>query len=389
MNLTRRELFKLGGSLIMAMGTQWLVVSRRIWATLKTKYKFFPILEISAQDNFELGEKIGRNFRRQIQLGIKRRKKWLAKLKNFAQEKPKERILPFLASLKEHFPQYLDELKGIAHGAGVDFDLLFILNLNPELNAMMSGGKEENCSTIIVKTQDKILLGHNEDGSEKYLDLMFILRAKTPTGEFMVLSYPGIIPGNGPGINKNGIIHTCNYIGNKLWQKGVPRYFIDRAMLDAKDMDEAIKTASHPARAYSQAHNLVSIKEKRATLIESSVRKIAIKEIAGIQIHTNHYLLEEMKSEPEFELYKISSLPRLKALESYLKNFKPKDIDAEIIHQALSSHKNRPACPCRHPNRVIPGATLGTFIFSSSPKLLRFYYQAPCLNVYKDFSLEF
>ena len=71
MNLTRRELFKLGGSLIMAMGTQWLVVSRRIWATLKTKYKFFPILEISAQDNFELGGKLKRVLQRQIQLIIK------------------------------------------------------------------------------------------------------------------------------------------------------------------------------------------------------------------------------------------------------------------------------------------------------------------------------
>jgi len=384
--ITRRDLFKINQFLIIGLYINQFSTYKWFWTKPKTKGRFFSLVEISAQDNFELGEKIGRNFRHQIQLGIKRRKKWLAKLKNFAQEKPKERILPFLSSLKEHFPQYLDELKGIAHGAELDFNLLFILNLNPELGAMMRKAKETNCSTIMVKAQDKILLGHNEDGSEKYLDLMFLLKARTPKGEFLVLTYPGIIPGNGPGINNYGIIHTCNFIGSKNWQEGVPRYFIDRAMLEAKNMKQAIKTASHPARAYSQAHNLVSVSENRAVLVESSVNKVAVKEIKGVQIHTNHYLLKEMKQEEEFSLYKAGSLPRLKAIEKELKGLAPNQLDLEKIHQALSIHHNYPFSPCRHPNRIIPGATLGSFLFSSSPKLVRYYYQAPCQNLFKDFS---
>ncbi len=380
MKLSRRESIKIGG--LMAM----TVLSKKILAGIFGTERFFPVFEIGAQDYFELGQKIGARAKARVHSGLKRRKKWMADLKKFADADRRKRFDPFLAALKRNFPDYLDELKGIAQGAEVDFDLIFTLNLNPELSAMMRAGREEDCSTVIAKTGDKILLGHNEDGSEQYLDLMFLLKAKTPAGKiFFALTYPGIIPGNGPGINNQGIIHTCNYIGGKKFQEGIPRYFIDRAMLEADSMDQAISFGSHPARAYSQAHNLVSISEKRAVMLESSVSKVAVKEVNGILPRTNHYILPEMRDEPEFASYQMNSLPRLKALEAELAGISPEQINAELILKSLSSHKNSPISPCRHKNKAVPGATLGTFIFDSAKTEFQFFYQSPCKDLVQKF----
>jgi len=365
------------------------MLGRKLFSAIFGLGKFFPLFEISGKDYFELGEQIGKNLKNRIQAGLKRRKKWIDEIKNFADADRKTRFEPFLDSLKQNFPHYLEEMKGTARGSELDFDLLFVLNLNPELSAMMRSSREDDCSTVLVKNGDKIVLGHNEDGSEMYIDLMSLLKVKAPSGiDFFVLAYPGIMPGNGPGINSNGILHTCNYIGNKKCKAGVPRYFIDRAMLEAKSMEDAIKLGSHPARAYSQAHNLVSISEKRAVMIESSISKVAVREVDGILYRTNNYILPEMQDEQQFASYQASSLPRLKSLEIFFKELSPDQVDESKVHQALSNHDTPFISPCRHKSKLIPGATLGTLLFDSTQSEFKIFYQAPCKNIFQKFPVK-
>jgi len=348
--------------------------------------KFFPLVEISANSYFDLGLELGKTCRSRIQKLLKRRKEWVSNLQKFANADRPRRLLPFLSALKEHFPHYLEEMSGLAQGAEVDSEIIFLLHINPELNAMMLTAKDEDCSTVMVRSGERILLGHNEDGSEHYQGLMFLLKARTPAGaEFFTLAYPGLIPGNGPGVNGFGIIHTCDYIGNKQWQEGVPRYFIDRAMLEARSLNQAMALASHKARAYSQAHNLVSVREKRAVMIESSIAQVVVKEVNGMVARANHYIFPEMESEPEFASYLKKSGPRLDALSKGLERIQPGQITPELLLKALSSHKNIPLSPCRHRNKEVPGATLGMFLFDSSNPGFRVYCGPPCLNNYRDF----
>jgi len=347
---------------------------------------YFPLFEISAKSHYEFGIKIGAAAKVQIRQGLIRRKKWLAKLKKFADEKRAQRVAPFIHGLDQCFPEYLEELIGMAEGAGVDFDLLFILNLNPELNAMMLSAREENCSTVMSREGDHVILGHNEDGSEQYLGLMFLIDAELPSGnECFALCYPGIIPGNGPSINSHGMINTCNYIGGKDWRHGVPRYFINRAMLDARSMEDAVAIACHPLRAYPQAHNLISVREKQARMIESSVNKAVVKDVNGVVARANHYVFREMKSEPEHAPYLKRSGPRLLALSKELEKFAGGKITAGDIGLALSSHRGRPLSPCRHRNKKVGGATLGMFLFDSGTVGFRFYFGGPCRDIFKKF----
>jgi predicted choloylglycine hydrolase len=350
------------------------------------KHNFFPLFQIEAKTHFEFGERIGQAAKIQIQQGLIRRKKWLAGLKRFVDCDKAGRAAPFIKSLDLHFPEYLEELVGMARGAEVDFDLLFLLNLNPELSAFMLRAKEENCSTVMAVQNGRIILAHNEDGSEHYLGLMFLLKAGLPSGnECLALCYPGIIPGNGPSINSSGVVHTCNYIGGRDCQTGVPRYFIDRALLDARSLDEAIALCSHNFRAYSEAHNLVSIAEQRAVMVESSARKVLVREVNGVIARTNHFIFPEMQKDPEFASYIKRSAPRLEALKAALDKFQGRQISTESIRRSLSSHLRKPLSPCRHKHKKVRGATLGMFLFDSATAGVRFYFGPPCRNIFRKF----
>ncbi len=342
----------------------------------------FPYLEFSADTYFDLGKTIGRTFSSRIRKGIERRKDWIEKLKAFVQANPAARCQVFIEALKKHFPHLLEELKGMAEGSGVPFMDLMALNLNPELGMMMRKPvSEPDCSTVIAKTGDRVVLAHNEDGSSAYSDLMYMVRVRAPGGiTFLCMSYPGIIAGNGPGINDRGIAHTCNFIAANELEKGVPRYFLDRAMLEAKDIEDAVGFATHPERSYSQNHNILSFSEKRALMIETSPSKYRIMEVEGMAFHANHFVLEGMEGVPESALYVAGSTPRYNIVkEEAEKTIAHRSSpEPEELVKVLSCHRGKPFAPCRHPSKIGGGCTLGTVVFDTSVNSIQVFKGNPC-----------
>lgn len=73
-----------------------------------------------------------------------------------------------LMTAKETFPEYIDELRGMAYGSGISFQTLFILNVRSELGVFMLNEsnfeKVEHCSDYLLHTDTGIVIGHNEDG---------------------------------------------------------------------------------------------------------------------------------------------------------------------------------------------------------------------------------
>ncbi len=354
----------------------------------------FPCLEISAGTYFELGEMIGKTFVTQIQNGLSRRSKLIKKMKDFAGADLEGRYQGFIEALEMHLPHLLEELKGEARGAGVPFFDLMVLNLNPEYSMLMRKPlSEPDCSTVISRTPDRVILAHNEDGSGAYHDSMFVLKVNAPSGvTFLCMSYPGIIAGNAPGVNDQGIAHSSNFISSKEVKIGIPRYFLDRAMLEARDLDAAVGLAGHPARAYSQNHNLVSYPEKRALMVETTPSKYEVKEVDGLAFHTNHFVLEGMRDVPESRLAIATSRPRYNVLKKEAEKMAhPSSPEPEDLVKILSSHKGKPFCPCRHPSKAGLGCTLGTAVFDTDRDSLQLFKGRPCqkkhatYRIYKDF----
>jgi isopenicillin-N N-acyltransferase-like protein len=358
----------------------------------------FPYLEVAGTP-WEIGRTIGQRFAEQIRLGLERRAEWFGDLKQYAAGEGKPAMARFLEAAKKHTPRAVAELEGWAEGSGVPFHDLLVLNLKAELTALKKPRSPEpaateeaqpGCSTVVLATSERVVHLHNEDGADAYADLMFMLLCKPEDGpEYLTLSYPGILPGNAPAINANGLATCTNFIGTDEVRLGVGRYFLDRMVLEARGVDEALEWSAHPERAYAFHHVFTSIPDKRAVAIEVTPSKKEIVEIDGLYIHTNHLVFDTMKDEVQDEEYvSSSSTTRWDVLSRWKDGVAdPSSLTAEQLLEPLSMHEGKPYSPCRHPEGDVRGFTLATVMFEAPAGTMRVYKNQPCQKLFKDYEM--
>lgn len=345
----------------------------------KEKIENLNFLKISGSHR-EIGYKIGKYFKKNISFVLDKRKGWVKKLKELIKSKEGNHFKEiFLKEIKNSFPFYIDEIEGLSEGSGVDLETIWALNLQCELEYIK---EKEGCSTIYLKNEKENFLLHNEDGNKANYGKMFIVYVKPPSGvDFISIVYPGLLPGNAPGINKNGIFQTTNYIGSTKVFEGIPRYVLSRAILEAKDLNEAIKISTFEKRAYPCHHNIGSIDEEKFYSIETTPLSFDIFKPEGLYYHTNHLILEKTKDYPfEEKIYREkSSISRYGVIKEGVENLREK-LDFNFLFELLSSHKGKPFSPCRHPKGDIEGQTLCTAFYDLKNKKVIFYNGNPCLN---------
>jgi len=347
----------------------------------------YPMLEVEGS-YYDIGYAIGDNFKDRIKKGFDRRAEWFESMKEFCKNDRDNYIDKLKEESEKHFPDIMEELRGMADGSGIPFDDLFLFNVKAEIGAKMAAEKPDvaGCSTIHLSDSTHKWLFHNEDGNVAYADLMYVVKATTPSGvTILALTYPGHLMGNGPSMNSNGIVQTTNYIGSAIYKKGVPRYFLNRAPLEAETLDEAVRLSTYTPRAFAYHHNLGSFKEKRLLSVEVTPDNYQVEEPRGIYFHTNHLILPETKDYPQDTAYvNSSSMSRFTVITGETDSLMTRiRICEEDIISILSSHKGAPYSPCRHPDGEIEGITLSTAFFDLDNGIMRIYKGNPC-NAYKN-----
>jgi hypothetical protein len=239
------------------------------------------------------------------------------------------------------------------------------------------------CSTLALVHRDRLLLAHNEDGDAAYDGLMFLVKVSVPgKPSFLRLTYPGIYSGSAPGMNDAGMVVTTNFIdGRAVRPGGIPRYFISRAVRNARTLDEAVRIVTHPERAFSFHFNVGSAKEKRILSVETSVDHHQVYEVRDLYVHTNHLILDEMKDTPQNEKYvNSSSLIRYRILTAEAERLFDRldEVDGDTLIRLLSIHDGAPYSPCRHPQGEVRGTTLAGSLFDLKKSIWRLYYGNPC-----------
>jgi isopenicillin-N N-acyltransferase-like protein len=341
--------------------------------------KRFAHLEIKGSYR-DIGYQVGRVFNKNIKEIIKRRSEWHSSLINILNSEEGQKLSTKLLELSQkHFPNVVEEIKGLADGAGIHFDHIWVINIKSELGSIKK--EPPGCSSILVKDNKNMWLFHNEDGHTAYKDIMFTIKVTPPSGvSFISMVYPGTITGNGPSLNSRGIVQTTNYISSTESEIGLPRYVIGRAILEAKDINEAVQIATHVPRAYPYHHNLASFEEKRYVSVETIPSTSEKKYPDGNYFHTNHLLFEKTK-EYQFqdqEYKNSSSLSRYGVINEKLNQLDTNNLGPDSILSVLSSHESKPYSPCRHPKEDILGQTLGTALFDINERRFYLYKGNPC-----------
>jgi hypothetical protein len=293
---------------------------------------------------------------------------------------------------RARFPRLIEELEGMAEGLEIDFMNLFAFNCRSEIRMLQ---EPPGCSTLALRDGDRAILAHNEDGNDLNIGRMFVARVTPPGGvTFLAFVYPGLLPGNGPGFNDRGVAQTTNYIQPRMVAEGVPRYFISRAILEARSLDEAVELATSGPRAFPFHHNLVSLDEGRILSVETAAwpeQVHDIVEVEGFYIHTNHFLHPAMTEADgdgnrPYDAPYVSSTTRMEVLSSAVEERgEPSDVDGML--GLLSLHAGKPYSPCRHPEGDVRGVTLGTAVFRSPGKTMTLYHGNPCMRLRREHAI--
>jgi len=106
----------------------------------------------------------------------------------------------FISSIKIHTPNILEELKGIADGAGIDFNTMYAFQLVDEFWVIGPELVQNRCTSFGVKKSKK-----NPGYTAQTLDIPFfhgyqtLLHMKDPKDnmETFLLTFPGFVGANG------------------------------------------------------------------------------------------------------------------------------------------------------------------------------------------------
>jgi isopenicillin-N N-acyltransferase-like protein len=243
------------------------------------------------------------------------------------------------------FPWTLDELRGVADGAGVDFLDLFVDSVEEIFPALPTSG----CSDFAAcppATTGHTLLAHNNDLSPQAEEYLLGIEWELP--DHPRLFTIGVGPFLSIGLNAEHIALTGNELSPNDQRPGIPRQTIARAILSARDFDEAVTIALHPDRA-SSYNNIITSGGGRLISVEASAsdHELLLPE-DGWLIHTNHYTHPRMKGyEQQLPEELADSVSRLERAR-HLMRTRSGPVTLPILRDFLCDHESAPASLCWH-----------------------------------------
>ncbi len=275
---------------------------------------------IEARGNYyDCGYQFGEQAKKHIEYRLKR------EVKDALFKKYQKALEEVHQTCKKYYPQFIREMEGMADGAKVDYWRLLLLN-TPEIESRKGG-----CTTIAAKRDDGIFLVHNEDGGgdERSQDC-FLVHYVLPEVSFYAFVYAGEIPSGSYSWNSYGVYFSVNYlepIRPDITDR-VSRCFVARRLIEAKSIEDGISKlkSGHEASGY---HYYLG-KGTDLFSIEQFHDSVSIKEVRGIDVHTNHYLHPMFSAQaPTYKNSLIRYKQTLKLLEE---KKDPMDILADRKH---------------------------------------------------------
>lgn len=242
--------------------------------------------EIRAKSNYDLGTQLGEIFKKDVAKAVREKRGNKNNLK--ISRKAKE----LLNVTKRFFPKYIEELKGYAEGAGVDFSELWIITVGAELDSIT----EEKCTSIV--TNKGMLIGATEDCFAEVQDELYLLKKSINNLTIFEIYYSYSLGGDSISINSNGVIQITNTLSHKDSQIGIPRNVIARWLSETSNPEKDFEKLRKLKRSSGYSHTLVTVNGD-VDNIELSAKEQILTHTNTPFVHTNHYLsnLKEIQAD--------------------------------------------------------------------------------------------
>lgn len=353
--------------------------------TLRT----LPIIEVKGPPR-ERGRQQGEAARLQIPRALARYREIFPYTVSMTWEDGIREARKFLPYAEETFPQYVEEIRGIAEGANVPFEEVWTLNCYeglPESRQQVWG-----CTCIAVRDDQTanghVLLAHNEDWNSVDRDNVYLVRAyPVEAPPFLGMTYGPLLVNI--GLNAEGIGVAIDSVYPTDVGVGVPRIVCSRGVLAARTIAQAIRACVPKRRAGGYCYLLADANGELYFVETSATTHEIVYGEEGWLVHTNHYLTPKMRALEEPGTYAGSHVRFNRARR--LLRAQLGEVTIESLQTLLRDHVNWPQSICMHEDPAEPPhdreQTLVSLIMDLTERVLWAAPGPPCEGQYTAYRL--
>ena len=258
--LRRQLILGISSGLLVSQGVRAktvsdLVVPKERKLQLNAK-PYYQLIEIKGTA-FERGKRYGSSASGAIKRNIDFYSSAFEKSANIDWPQAQKLAMKFLPVIEKYCPSYVEEMKGIAEGAGRSFEDILTLNCRSEVLF----AKADACSCIIIPEgrgkNGHVFMGQTWDwmASARQNSVVLMVHQEGEPSILMICE-AGMV--GGKGLNSEGISICLNATSVGKGKIGVPLHLMMRKVLDSSLATEAIKAVSMLPRAGSGAFNIAT-----------------------------------------------------------------------------------------------------------------------------------
>jgi len=261
-----------------------------------------PLIELAGPPHAR-GRDYGRKAKPRIDKGIAH---YAGQLKGLGLDWPQIRALvaDYLPVIERFEPAYVEEMRGIAEGAGVGFEEIVLLNARtevlklgarPDLRARLAAREDpDGCTGVVAlpaaTREGRLIHAQNWDWKAECAETAVVLRVRRDDGpDLMTFAEAGALARC--GFNAAGIAVTANYLESDrdYCQVGVPLALIRRKVLDSEHVALAMRTVYCTPKSASN-NMIVSHRDGVAIDFECAPDEtFQVHAQAGLIVHANHW----------------------------------------------------------------------------------------------------
>ncbi|MFI7706652.1 C45 family autoproteolytic acyltransferase/hydolase [Nonomuraea sp. NPDC049480] len=333
-----------------------------------------PLVEISGSPR-ERGRQYGEQARDRVQRALAYYAEAFAHSSGLTWEQVAGRAAGWVEPSKAFAPELVEEMEGIAEGAGVGFLDVLALNARGEIiyDTTFSTMEPEGCTSFALMGEASgdghVYAGQNWDWRDGVSDTLMVLRVVQPGKPTVIMHVEAGQVGR-QGANSAGIALNANGLGGRFDDAvGVPQTLIRRRVLDSDNLNAALEALTK-SRAHIASNALITHREGFAIDLETTPGAVGwMYPTGGLLVHGNHYqafvppqLAATYRPGSADSLFRV---PRAEGGLRAVREASGTDEARKRIKLAMSDHLGYPESLCTHPDLTQPAVKRWATLLSS------------------------
>ncbi len=302
----------------------------------------FPVISVAGTAR-QMGYQHGKQAAPLIQKYLR----WMRSLSGMPTYDLLRNALRFSPIIQRLSPRYMEEVAGLAEGAGISMAEAMLCQVRSEA-AMRTA--ERGCTAFALTRSATAggapLAGQNQDLQAGFADVAIVLKVKPNDGRpaAVMLTFAGQL--GYAGMNQYGVANFANALYNYTWRLAMPYYPLRRCFLEQKNVEGCLRILKkYPT---CSAANLVWC-DGSGSIADVEVRPEALSLFQDANkdalVHTNNYVAKG------FKVYERGTLPDSCARRERFSQMVQQQwgkITVDRLKHMLADHKGYPGSICRH-----------------------------------------